>query len=494
MKKYNLGIVGLILGICPLPARAQQLPSLREVIGIGLENNYAIKLDSRRIEAAKGEWTSYKGAFDPVLGLDGSTMWGIQPDMEQKDPTEVNMFIRVPTVWGVSLTTGLNYSRLYDLTNQGVSEFANGVWAEIDIPLLRGLGKYNRDRMNRQIARLKWQASRVAFDYTTTTFMKDVILSYAQVYCNYRSYLAQRAIIDDFRQYKNDIRQKIDHNLVPAADMINLEAELISLEADLNTYALALKTSYTELMKLVGKEMNVSIDPASFSMPFSFPALDATKVQAYVREVQREKESLIKQSLPFLKQKLEEESALKEVKAAKNETKHQLDFQFKYNYFSEKINGNWNSFLIFPESKYPGSSYLFTINYRFPLGNRKSKGYYMAKKEMYDMEKETTRQLAFEQGKDIDETAMSVVNSMQLYSLQTKVAGLYEKAYANETVKYAIGQSSQMNVLKAHQDFVRSSIVIYEKEYRLISDWITLKYLCNELPKTSSELNSFTLF
>lgn len=494
MKRYTTWIAGAALGACTLPAGAQQIPSLPEVIGIGLENNYAIKLDGRRIEAARGEWISYKGAFDPVVGFDGSSLSGIQPDMEKKDASSLDLYLRIPTGWGVSFTAGLNYSRLYDLTNQGVSEFANGVWTQLDIPLLQGFGKYNRDRMNRQIARLKLLASRVTFDYTTTTFIKDVILSYAQVYCNYQSYLSQRAIIYDFRQYKNDIRQKIEKNLIPAADMINVDAELISLESDLDTYALALKTSCNELMKLVGTDIAPPADPAAFSMPFSFPAIDESKIRSYILHVQHEEEAILQKSLPFQKQKLEEESAFKEVKAAKNEKKHQLNFQFKYNYFSEKINGNWHSFFIFPESKYPGSSYLFTLNYRFPLGNHKSKGYYMAKKEAYDMQKESTRQVLFEQRKAIDENIMSLTSSTEMYTVQTKMAGLYQQVYANEVLKYSIGQSSQMNVLKAHQDFVKSSIVIYEKEYRLISDWIALKYLCDELPKTSSELKIFTVF
>jgi outer membrane protein TolC len=469
------------------------LPALNEVIELGLNNNFDIKINHQLVEISKGESQSYKGAFDPIFGADVSTMSGISSDATFKNPSTADFYLYLPTKIGLNITTGVNYFRQYDLSDNGQSEIGNGTWLQVDIPILKGLGLNNKNLINYETSKLKLKTQEVTFDFEITQYIKNVVLAYASVYCYSQIYNSQKLIIDNFAQYKKDIEQKIDKEIIPASEIINVNAEMVQLNSELNTDFDKLRTSYVDLLKLLGQEKTIQ-DVKKISIPFSPPKISVDTIKVFVSRIMANIDEIAKNSLLYQKQELVEERLKMEVKAAKNETRHDLNLQLKYNYNSEELNGNWNNLLIFPKSTFPGSNYKATLNYQLPINNNRAKGMYIAKNEEYNLEKESTGKFLFEIKKDIENVSSSLLSSLEVFNMQKDISELRAKAYSNELLKYRTGNSTQLDVLNAHRSFTGSLLAVHSMEYTVINYLVTLKFLCNQIPKNSTELNSFHVF
>lgn len=498
MKKLGFHIACCFLICWSIGSNAQTvtkviIPGMNEMIETGLANNYDIKINHHMVEISKGEMKSYKGAFDPELGVDYTTSYGISTDAESKDPTNADLYLYVPTKLGVDVTTGLSYFRQYDLTQNSQSEIANGAWLQVDIPLLKGLGNSNQNLINYEISKLKLETTKIDFDYKVTALIKDIVLSYTKVFSQFQLYKSQESIIENFGEYKSDIEQKIDKQIIPAAESINVNAEMAQLKSEENTIFDDLKSDYLDLMKLVGEDAEIK-NVKEFQVLFLMPEINSNEIQEYVDGVLNNLDEVAKQSLLVGKQESEKERVRNELYATKLNLRNDLDLKLKYNYYSEEINGAWNNYLIFQNSTYPGSSYEATLTYRLPFRNNVAKGRFMAKQEEYQLEQEYYNKLIFELKKDIENVAVSLLNSLDVYTMQKEISDLRGKAYANEKLKYRNGNSTQLDVLTAHRTFTQALLKVHSMEFGVVYNLVMLKFLCTQIPKNSEELSGFNVF
>jgi outer membrane protein TolC len=481
---FSVGMAGSIMA---QTASEVLLPTLHGAIETGLKNNYDIKINQQLVEISKGEKQATRGAFDLLLGFDVSTLSGISFSDMTKDPSSMDVYLYLPTQWGVNATTGFSYSRLRDLTNKDQTEIVNGAWFQLDVPIFKGLGKTNKNLINFKIAELNMTASQTNFDYEIMRFIKDVALAYLNVFYKNQAYNSRVLIIKDLEEYKNGIQLKIDNNVVPSAEIMNVNTELAQMKSDLSPSFNEIKNAYLDLLKLLGAE-TTQLKMETFSIPFTFPGIDDKRIKGYINDIITRREDIINQSPAFKKQKLTEESVLHEVKIAEYDKRSDLQLQMKYNYFSALDGGRWNSFWIYPQSTFPGSSYLLTLSYKLPLGNRTARGLYAAKKGEYESQKTASDKLFLEMEKSIEALSNDLSNSLEVLGMQKEITEFRKQIYLNEVLKYDIGNSTQIDVLNSHQNYMEALLTIYVKEYIVIANWLNLKFLCNDIPQNVGQL------
>lgn len=466
------------------------LPTLLESIEIGLKNNYDIKNNQLQVEKSKGDKQSAKGVFDPSLNVNVSTMSGILLPDKDRNPSSLNLSLTVPTKLGINASTGFVSSQTKDPTNNDATQLVNGTWLQLDMPLLKGIGKSNMNLLNQNIAALNLASTQVSFDYEVTRFIKNVTLAYLKIVYKDRANKDHEVIIHDLEAYKDTLQQKINNNTVGSVEILNVKAELAQLKSDLNSAYNEIKNDYLDYRKLLGLE-TASLTTQNFAAPEAPPAMEGAEIKRYVSDVLIRKSDIARQSLAFKKQKLKEESLSKEVKIANYAKRNDLSLQLRYNYYSEVDGGRWNSFWIYPQtSSYPpGSSYLLTLTYKLPFGNNAAKGAYMAKKSDYEFQKTSNEQLLFEMETNVETLSNDLLNSVEALETQKEIAKLREQIYLNEVSKYH-EHTTQMNVLNAHQGYMESLLTIQLKEYAVYSNWLNLKFLCNDIPQNFEQLSA----
>jgi outer membrane protein TolC len=154
---------------------------------------------------------------------------------------------------------------------------------------------------------------------------------------------------------------------------------------------------------------------------------------------------------------------------------------------------NWDRFWVYSESFFPGPSYQLTVAYKLPFGNNQARGAYVAKREEYELQKTTTEKFAFEMKKNIESLSNALVNSLDILDGQEDITDLRQQAYANEIAKYDShnSNSTQIDVLNAHEDYMQSLLSTYAKEYIVMFNWLNLQFLCNDIPGNTEQLNVF---
>jgi outer membrane protein TolC len=494
MKKIIISIIMLLAGCIVGSLMAQThsevtLPTLQEAIEVGLKNNYDIKINQRSVEISKGEKQAAKGAFDPILAAKISAISGVSHLAEMKNPQHSELSLLLPTQWGVNATTGLSYSRISNIIYPVQS--ANGAWIQLDLPILKGLGKTNKNFIDYQVAKLNLDATQANFDYEIMRFIKDAALAYLNVFYKNQAYNTQSQIIIELEEYKNSLQLKIDNNTVPATEIINISTELAQIKSDRSTSFAEVKNAYVAYLQILGLE-SAPLDMDCLLTPFIRPILHDERMKNYVSNAIFRKNDIVHQSPAFKKQEIMEASLLQEATSAKYEKRHDLQLQLRYNYnhYSESDHGISNPFWGYPQSVFFGSTYLLTLSYKLPIGNNTAKGNYLSKINEYESQKTVNDQLVTEMENNIEIQSNNLLNSIEVLDMQKEITKFREQVYHNEVLKYDQGNSTQIDVINSHREYMEAALAIHSKEYIVISNWLNMKFLCNDIPQNAEQLTS----
>ncbi len=475
------------------------LPSLKNVIEIGLENNYDIKITKKLIDIAKGQRRAYDGAFDLSLGAELDMLPGLQPDIETEDEYSFNLYLYQPTKIGLDFSTGVSYLREKNLNlDNSPTENVNGVWIQLEMPLLKGLGKNNTDFNNLKIAELGVTAQMVNFDYEATVLIKNLILAYVQVLYTEKVRANYQDFLNSLNGLQNDLQLEADRGIIPKAELLLNSADINLIESKLKSTTNDLNSSYIELMILLGEKAKAEyagkveyIGNANYSNTILRSQKDS--LQFFVNSLVNSRDSIVSANLSFVGQTLNQQGAALQLKEAKNGILNDLSLQLKYNYYAADLNQPAADFLVFGKSTYPGSSYLLSLNYTLPFGNNQARGTFIATTEDYNMQQEITEQMHFEMGKAIENTAFSLLDSYSIYVADFQISQIRKVIYENELLKFKTGTSNQINVQQVRQDFIESTLSVCQSELIYIELLVNFKFLCNKIPKNTDELEEFEL-
>ncbi len=469
------------------------LRSLGQIIETGLENNYDVKINKKLINISKGEMRAYDGAFDFALEADLNLLPGTQPTVESEDEYSFGLFFYKPTKIGLNFATGVHYLREtnLDIANSP-TENLNGVWFQLDMPLLKGLGKNNTDFTNLKIAELGVTSELVNFDYEITVLIKNLILAYIKVLYYGKVSSNYHDILNSLNTLQYDLQLAADREQIPQAELLLNSAEISLIESQLKLVKNNLTSSYIDLMILLGEQSEAKyFEHVNYSYSTLMDQKDS--LQLFVNTLVNNRDSIVRTNLSYIRQTLNQESAALQLKEARNEIRNDLSLQLKYNYYAMDLNQPFSDYLVFGESTYPGSSYTFSLNYTLPFGNNQARGTFIAKTEEHDMQQDITEQLHFEMKKAIESNAFSLLDSYSIYEMDFNNSKIRREIYDNELLKFKIGNSNQINVQQVLRDFIESTLNVYQSELAYVELLVKMKFLCNKLPKNNIELQEFRL-
>lgn len=493
-------IVFLLVLICVVQhLRAQdyttsELPTLKDVIKSGLANNYNIKVNKKLVEISVGNMISSGGLFNSSLTSGISAQPGVLPSGSSKDNYTFSVGFVKPTKIGIDFSSGLDYVLEKTVSNPNKQIAVNGAWLQMDMPLLKGLGKNNLDYVNYKISKLNVQSVQANFEYNITIFIKNIIIAYSNVYINEKLYNSYNVIYNNIEQLFSDTKLLVNAKLIPQTDLINVEAEKYRVKIELKTAKNNLATSYINLLKLMGNNTSLVFLSDSLFIPFAIPELQPKALKSFVQQTLLESDTIAKKALNYQEQILKQMSAATAVTAAKNDKLNELDLKFKYNYYTEKQGVVFDDSFIIGNSYFPGSSYLISLNYQIPFKNEQARGNFIVKNEEYKMQNELSEKLLFDIKKAIENTAIKLQYNYDNYLLQKENTKLQKKIYTDQILKFQTKNSTILDVIKTHSDYTTSLDNMYQLEFEVVNSLITLKFLRNQMPKNILDLETFEAF
>jgi outer membrane protein TolC len=355
------------------------------------------------------------------------------------------------------------------------------------------LGPYNKTTVNLKISELKYNSTKINFEFEITYFIKNIILAYTRLYIDQQLINSYDTILSDLNKVLSDMEMEVNKNMIPKSELIIVNTSVKQVESKRQLALTQMNNSYLKLMKLMGQE-NVSGIIHKVKMPYLIPDFEPDKMKLYVIRKIADKENIIKNSPDFMNQENRKNIAEYELKSAKNEKLNDFQLKLKYNYYAMETNVDWSNSIVFGLGYYPGSSYGLTLNYLLPIGNNNKKGLYLSKLEEFDLERQQTEKLVFNKEKELQDLGNSLLGAIKLYEMQKEITELRWKVYKNELLKYNIGKSTQMDILTSNENYVRAIINLKEIQMSMIDLFINFKFLCNQIPRSSSELSQFSVF
>ena len=487
-----LFFVGQTGNLCAQDSIKVNVPDIFAIIETGLQNNYNINVNRKMLDISKNEIRIYKGAFDPILKLDMEMLPKTQPGLDFKDKYSTSLSFVKPTKTGISIAAGLDVNNGYNLNNPTKLYSTSGFWFDLEIPILKGLGKNNRNLINYRLSKLKYETHQVNFKYEITRFIKDATLAYINLHIQNELYVKHMEIHQNLKKYRSDIKAQVDDGFVPATELINLDVEIMQFKSNISRSINKLNSSYINLEILIGSDSKHNAISA-VEMSFAVPKINNNSIKIYIDGQMSDLDNIVKNALDIIKQNNIEESSKLEMKAAKKDKLNDFNLSLRYNNYSY-VTGKSREINVFQNSSYPGASYTVGLNYTLPFRNNKTSGYYLAKLDEHKMEQTISEQLKFEKKKELENTAASLLNILGIYKMQDEICSLRIKAFKNEQLRYQIGNSTQMNVLNTHRDYSDAELNRINLKYQFLENWITFKFICNEIPTNTTELVKFDLF
>ncbi|MDR0927077.1 MAG: TolC family protein [Ignavibacteria bacterium] len=491
-------IIISILGACsvPLSVFAQEdtvMPPLLDVIRIGLENNYGLKIGQQELNTSIGKEQAYSGAFSPLFGVDVDAMWGINPSVSYDNPQSADAYLFLPTKFGVDFQVGVAYGRQYDLSTRNadgspVSEYYNGAFIGFNTPLLRGFGLNNSNYLKSQSAKLEREAAKINFDYEVMSYICDIGKAYIQYYFSLCSYYIQDSILDDFGKLIKSMQLKIDNKVMPEASILPLQARQKQLESELASYRILSYSKYYELQTLMGVSKTLQHFPKLLAKTLQLNISDFEQV---VVSVFPNIDEIVENNMLIQVQTAKLRMAEVERNLANNERYSDLNLGFKVNYYSFMTEQKWNTFLTYPDSHYPGASYNLTLSYKLPLLNDVAAGNFMIKDAQYQISKEVYEQIQMQLKHNLQTIISALSNQSQIYKMNLEVNQLKSKVLENANLTYSLGTTSILDLITAHEDYVATFHNLYQSEMQMAGYWLDFLLLSNKMPNSSDKLSNW---
>ncbi len=238
------------LGIVVPGARAADTLelSVREAVGMALENNLGLRLDRQDIQSAEGRLETEHGTFDTILSAEAQTSESRSENtslLSSKDTVELDQ-----TDWRASVSktfsTGTNLLLAWDNarseTNTAVAgsgtsttvatldpAYSSSLNLSLIQPLLKGRGT-ERQTLGIRAAEEGLQAARFQVDDTAAQLAADVKKAYWQLSLSLEDIEVRRLSLELAQKLLDETRAKIDAGVLAPVDVYQPEAEVARRE------------------------------------------------------------------------------------------------------------------------------------------------------------------------------------------------------------------------------------------------------------------------
>ncbi|HEX6904274.1 MAG TPA: TolC family protein [Thermoanaerobaculia bacterium] len=434
----------------PGSARAAEPPpgpgiGLVEVIRMMLDHDPNVSIGESRLRSSQGALLSSRGIFDPVVnaGLTERELNDPLSEVASREQSILTNSLGMTKLFrtGLSIEPELQLSRTADTGRQDVNL---GTFSfTLRQPLLRGRGR-EFTAAPELSAELQVAASVLDLRQTTSERALAVVAQYWEA----RAAVLNLAILqeseDRARELMETTRKLIEADVTPAADLVQVEANVVSKE----TARIGGERDLFAARQALGRE--IGLEPARIAaLPLPsdpFPTLPAAAalpggdVSRWIAVAVERRSDL---------QAARERQSAAEVlrKAADQALQPQLDLLFTPSYSGLVEGSDADSFLGPLYRNIPGAASLLSLSLSWPTQNSRARGD-LAQIEAVREQNELLEELITRQiGANVPIAVDAVVRGAQQLERAQEAVRLFERAVENEEKKLRAGTSTLIDVI-----------------------------------------------
>lgn len=433
--------------------------SLKEGIVYALRNNFDIEISKLNSNIKDYEITVQKAKYDPTLKLEGNIendetpinsklIGGLQtssisPFVEQGKTADVVIQSMIPT----GATVSLEYNLFRDYVNPNAFRLLNPAYenyieAKIKQPLLKGAGWfYNRSLIS--IARNDKKISLAQFKSKAL----EVSNAVQEAYWNLVKAIEDLKVAKKSKERAEDLLRKnkiqVETGTLAPIEIIDAEAGVASRVEAIISAENAVKDKEDELKKIMNFADNEIISDASV-IPTDKPDFIPKKVEL------KESLKVAMGKRPELQElQLKTENADMQSRRRKNELYPALDFTagMRYTGLGEDVEDvNDSTF----SEEFQGE--FFTLELAIPLGNRSARSKYNKSKLKKQQSNLNVKRKELDIVVEVRGSVRQVMTNIERVNATRKARELAQKRLEVEEIKYRVGRSTSLEILRAQED------------------------------------------
>ncbi|HEY7215984.1 MAG TPA: TolC family protein [Thermoanaerobaculia bacterium] len=448
-QRSGWAVVVLLLASPALAGAAEPQPiqgiGLVEAIRLMLEQDPNLAIEQARLRSARGILLSAEGAFDPVLST----------SLEQTDTdtplTEISNRERRVLDNSVGLTkrfrTGFSIEPQLDLlrtTDDNADPVNVGTFSfTLRQPLLRGRGRSVTAApelsAERQVA-----AGTLDLRHTTAERAFAVASQYWQTRAALLNLEVLRESEERARELLETTRKLIDADVTPAADLVQVEANVVAKE----TTRIGGERDLFAAHQALGREIGLPPEQIA-ALPFPadpFPALAASHLPAAGQSARWAALALARRAdLGAARERRSAAEILR--RAADNSLQPQVDLLFTPSYSGLVEGAGTGTFFSPLYRNVPGASSTLSLSLSWPTLNSRARGDLAQVEAAVEQGRFLEDLLARQIGADVAIAFDAVARGAQQLERAAEAVRLFERAVENEEKKLRAGTSTLIDVI-----------------------------------------------
>jgi outer membrane protein len=450
-QRYGWTVLVFLLTFSDVVRAAEpQLPrgmGLVEAVRLMLEQDPNLSIEQARLRSSRGILLSARGPFDPVFGTDleeattNTPLTEASGEEERVLTSSLGMTKRYRT--GFSIEPELALVRTEDLTGAPGAVNLGTLTLTLRQPLLRGRGRGAAAAPELSAER---QVVASEFDLRQTTSERALVV--ADQYWLTRSALLNLEILQESEERARGLlettRKLIAADVTPAADLVQVEANVVSKE----TARIGGEQALFEARQALGREIGLTPERiAGLPLPSDpFPTLPA-----FAAPSATESDRWIALALEYradLNSTRERRYAAEILqRAADNALKPQLDLIFTPSY-SGLVEGTGTGTFFSPLYRnIPGVSSSFLLSLSWPTLNSQARGQLEQIEAIREQSAFLEQLLARQIGANVLIAIDAVARNAQRLERATEAVELFVRAVENEEKKLRAGTSTLIDAI-----------------------------------------------
>lgn len=428
---------------------------LLEAVEITLANHPRILIAETSVEAARGGVMVESGIFDPLVDASLSRNRSDSPSSELTSTESDGLAGSVGSSWQLRSGRSLESSIALDwLDVQGSVPSAGTNTASVSFTLRQPLLRGRRAEAvvgGERAAERELEGTRFDLAHAAASTLRDMVSQYWRVRAAMIDLEVLRGDESRSRDLLDQTRRLVEAQLTPAADLLQLEADLISVEANRIEGELLL----FQERRLLAEAMGLGAEDAErvplpdeplpeLGADAELPTASALLAIAYQRrgDLLASRERLASAELRWV--------------VAEDSVRPRLDLVLTPSY-EGLVDGNdlgdWVSPLW---SNVPGASVSLGIGYAWPVGNQAAEGARIQAEMGVRQRRLEVEELRQDIGSRVPIALRTVSQTILTLERREQAIDLFEKIVDNELKKLRAGQSTLLDLI-AQQDRLVSS-------------------------------------
>ncbi|HEX2643068.1 MAG TPA: TolC family protein [Thermoanaerobaculia bacterium] len=428
---------------------------LMEAVQLMLAHDPNLGIIEARLSSSQGSLLSASGLFDPVVQSSAAQIRTDAPaslsSRSEQRRLESSLGFTQRFRTGLSITPQVDLVRTEDLLDGTPGVNLGTVGFQIRQPLLRGRGRAATAAVELSAER-ELAASRLDVRQT----LSERVLTLLRQYWSYKAAALNLDILLESesrsRELMETTRRLIEADVTPAAELVQIEANLAAQEAS----RIAGERDLFEARQSLGREIGLDYrEIGALDLPAdAFPAVAASAVPAALPAPSQGAPGIDRYVAAALARRDDLRAARERqqgvealIRAAENALKPQVDLVFRPSYTGLVEGTGLGDFYSPLFRNVPGVSSSFSLSLGWPTANRQARGSLLQTQAALAESRLFVESVAKAIGADVPTALDAVARQAQRLEKAEEAVGLYERTVFNEERKLRAGTSTLIDVI-----------------------------------------------